>query len=343
PHFGPNSAPLVVEHRTRLQHPELDDCTEGHAGLTPLGAGRFERRGGDRLHLIYALSGCFGILRIPLDADPAAAEPLGYGTRRPRAEEGIEDNISGICRRHEDAMQQGLRLLRRMGFAAVGVLQTLRSCANREQPVRTHLQVVIAGLHGLVIERDPRFPITSSPDQRLVRIGEPLTAEIRHRVRLTPDDVVLDPEPQVLQGHAEAEDIVVRANDPNGAIALQHSATLAEPCPREPVVILKIGELVPLVVDAIDTGIVWPQKILVELQVVGGISEDEIDAGCRQLRQLLEAVADDDLIETDARVYPVTQNHDATRKTETSAGKETQPAETSSARKVNRGLRRVQG
>ena len=44
-----------------------------------------------------------------------------------------------------------------------------------------------------------------------------------------------------------------------------------------------------------------PQQVAVELQVVGWVGEDEIDAGGGQLGQLLEAVAIEDLVERELR------------------------------------------
>ena len=42
-----------------------------------------------------------------------------------------------------------------------------------------------------------------------MRIGEAAAAEIRHRVRFAPDDVIEDPEVEVLEDGADAEDVVV--------------------------------------------------------------------------------------------------------------------------------------
>ncbi len=40
----------------------------------------------------------------------------------------------------------------------------------------------------------------------------------------------------------------------------------------------KLAELVPLVVDAVDARVVGPHQVGAELQIVGGIGEDKIDA-----------------------------------------------------------------
>ena len=56
--------------------------------------------------------------------------------------------------------------------------------------------------------------VARRPDQRLVRVGEAPAAEVRHRVGLTPDDVVENPVAQVLEDGADAEDVVVAADHP---------------------------------------------------------------------------------------------------------------------------------
>ena len=154
-------------------------------------------------------------------------EPLGHRAGGAGAEEGIEHEVARIGGGEQDAVQQRLRLLRRVRLAPLAVLQPLRPRADREQPVGAHLDVVVQRLHGLVVERDARLGIAAGPDQRLVRVGEALAAEVRHRVGLAPDDVVLDPEAQVLQRHAEAEDVVVGADHPDGAVGLQDAPALA--------------------------------------------------------------------------------------------------------------------
>ena len=53
-----------------------------------------------------------------------------------------------------------------------------------------------------------------------MRVGEAGAFEIRHRVGLAPDDIVEDPITSILHSRADAEDIVVAANDPKRAIWL---------------------------------------------------------------------------------------------------------------------------
>jgi len=110
-----------------------------------------------------------------------------------------------------------------------------------------------------------------------MRIGEARAAEIGHRVRLAPDDVVHDPEAEILHRRADAEDVVIGADDPDRAGVLQHAPRRRHPVAREFVIDLEAGELVPVVIDGVDPGLVGPRQLAAELQIVGRVGEDEID------------------------------------------------------------------
>jgi hypothetical protein len=105
-------------------------------------------------------------------------------------------------------------------------------------------------------------------------VGQPLAAEIRHRVRLPPDHVVEDPEAQILQRRAEAEHVVIGADHPDRAVGLQDAARLGQPGAGEGVIGLEAGEAVPRVVHRVDLGVVGAVEVAAELQVVGRIGED---------------------------------------------------------------------
>ena len=124
-------------------------------------------------------------------------------------------------------------------------LRALAAGAQREQPVGPHLRVFIGLFQRLVIEGDLGLLAAGSPDQGLVGVGETRAAEIRHRVDLAPDHVVEDPEIVVLQGRADAEDVVIRADDPQRPVRLQKAARRLEPAMGEHVVMGEAFELVP--------------------------------------------------------------------------------------------------
>ncbi len=148
----------------------------------------------------------------------------------------------------QDPVQQRLRLLRRVQLQAVLVAQPLLAGAQRDQPVAAHLQIVVQRLHRSVVEAVAAVLLARRPDQRLVRVGEAAAAEVRHRVGFAPDHVVEDPESQVLQDGADAEDVVVAADHPQRAVLAQHAPRLGQPRAGEGVVGGEIGELVPVVV-----------------------------------------------------------------------------------------------
>ena len=194
-------------------------------------------------------------------------------------------------------MEQRLGLLRRMGLAPAILLQPLGAGADRDQPVRAHLQILVQRLHRLVIEGVARLRPHRRPDQRLMRIGEAAPAEIRHRVGLAPDHVVQHPEAEILQRCADAEDVVIAADHPQRALRLQHAAARREPVAGEAIVCGEAAELVPIVVHPVDAAIVGAQELAIELQIVGRVGEDEVDAVPGRRVKLLDAVANDDLVE----------------------------------------------
>ena len=112
-------------------------------------------------------------------------------------------------------------------------------------------------------------------------VGEAGAAEVGHRVRLAPHDVVQDPEAGVLEQRADAEDVVVAADHPDRAVVLEDSPRLAEPGAAELVVGGEAVELVPVVVDRIDPAALGPEQVAAELEIVRRVGEDHVDATCR--------------------------------------------------------------
>ena len=174
-----------------------------------------ERRLGHRLGGGDALLGGGGIFGVALDADEAPAQPVRDGPGRAGAAERVEHKVVGARCREDHARQQRFRLLRRMQLLAVAPFQPLLAGAERNEPVGAHLDVFVARFERLVIERIIAFRgVACRPDQGLVRIGEAAAAEIRHRVGFAPDDVVEDPEAEILEHRTDAENIVVGTDDP---------------------------------------------------------------------------------------------------------------------------------
>ena len=136
----------------------------------------------------------FDIIRLALDPDPAPPQPPRHRAGRAGAEEGVEHDVARLGAGEQDPVEQGLGLLGRMRLVAVVVLDPLGARADRQHPVRAHLQIVVERLHRAIVEGVARLLVLGAPDQRLVGVGEAGAAEVRHRVRLAPDDVVEDPD-----------------------------------------------------------------------------------------------------------------------------------------------------
>ncbi len=270
----------------------LDQTRESHARLLALGRGLHEQLGRNRLHRGDACKGGCGIGLLALKPDEMAPQLLRHRTRRACAEERVEHHIAGIARGEQHAGEQAFGLLRGMKLVARLILQAFGSRAQRQIPIRTRLQVLVAGLQRLVMEGVfLRVLVARGPDQRLMRVGEAPAAKIRHRIGLAPDDVVEDPESEILQGRPDPEDVVVAADHEQRAIRFQHAAAFAEPGARETVIGLEALELVPGVIDRIDEALVRPREAPRKLQVIGRIGEDEVDRLVGQACKLSEAIA----------------------------------------------------
>ena len=182
-----------------------------------------ERRLRQRLDRGDAPLGRRRIVRLALDAEEAPAQAARDRAGRAGAAERVEHEIVGARGRENDAGQQRFGLLRRMQLLAVAVLEPLLAGAQRDQPVGAHLNVFVAGLERLVVERVvPLGGVARRPDQRLVRVGEAAAAKVRHRVGFAPDDVVEDPEAEVLEDRADAENVVIGTDDPQRRARLHH-------------------------------------------------------------------------------------------------------------------------
>ena len=225
------------------------------------------------------------------------AEPPGDRARGPGAEERIQHHVAGMAGGDDHPVEQGLGLLGRMQLAAVGRLEPFRPVADRQGPVATHLQALVERLHRLIVEGRLRGDRGARPDQGLVGVGEAGALEVRHRVGLDPDDVVLDPEPEILQHRADAEDVVVAADHPQRAVGLEDPLALAQPGPGKRVVRRKAVEPVPVVVDTVHAAVVGPIERARQLEIVRRVSEYEVDRSRWQSGQPVQAIADQDFVE----------------------------------------------
>ena len=129
-----------------------------------------------------------------------------------------------------------------------------------------------------------------------MRVGKARTLEIGHGIGLAPDDVVQDPESQILQDGTDAEDVVITADHPDRAIGLEQPPRFAKPFTGKAIVRGKAVELVPVVGHRVHVAAVRPGKIAAKLEVVGRIGEDHVDRGIGQRAHHLDAVAAQDAV-----------------------------------------------
>jgi hypothetical protein len=176
-------------------------------------------------------------------------------------------------------------------------LEAFFAGAERKVPIGAHLQIVVERFRGVVVECVFRAPDLLRPEQGLVGIGEAHTAKVGHGIIFDPRHIVEDPVVEVLQDLADAVDVVIRADDPQCAGVFQDPAATGEPGVGEPVVLLEVVELVPVVVHRIDVGLIGTPELLLELQVVGRVGKYQVDRGLGELAEQGEAIAGEDLVE----------------------------------------------
>ena len=129
-----------------------------------------------------------------------------------------------------------------------------------------------------------------------MRIGQAFAAEIWHWVGLAPHHVVQNPEPLVLQLSAHTEHVVIAANHPDRTIRFQKATRGRQPRFGEIVVNLKAFELVPIIVDGIDLGIVRAVKITTQLKIIRRVSKDQVNTALGQAVHDVDAITIKDTI-----------------------------------------------
>jgi len=114
-----------------------------------------------------------------------------------------------------------------------------------EAPNSFHLLAHIFLPHRLIIEAVLALFVLRRPQDRLRRVGEVATRQIRRRIRLFPRDVVQDFEPELLHRIADGKNDMLRARDPDRAIGLEHALASAQPFGVELMVQLRPARFVP--------------------------------------------------------------------------------------------------
>ena len=291
---------FVEEELPRVQKAAFEDDAEGDARFFALA----KRRQGFDVRRFFGLRdaafGVFGVSFIAVDADEVASQKFGGSTRRAGTEERIENDIARLGRRHDDAIEQGQWLLRRMDFFAVCRAQAFFAAANRQMPIAAHLLVVVHVLHRFVIEAGAGVFRRRRPDQRFMRVGKAFATEVGHGIVFTPHDIVQNPKTKILQNRADAEDVVIAADDPEATIGFQHALGCFQPVEGEGVISREIGEFVPFVVHGVDMAVVGAQQIAAQLEIIRRIGKNSVDRMRRKFVHDTNAVADQDTIQRQA-------------------------------------------
>ena len=122
---------VVCQNRPRSDEARLDKGRERNARLAAPSREFGDGALGQRLDGSDSLLCGADIGLVALDPEKRAAEALGGGAGRARAEERVEHEVARLRRAHKNAVQKRLGLLRRMRLAAGAVLQPLGARADR--------------------------------------------------------------------------------------------------------------------------------------------------------------------------------------------------------------------
>ena len=87
-------------------------------------------------------------------------------------------------------------------------------------------------------------------------IGEASATKIRHGVGFAPDHIIEQPVVKILQSCANAENIVIRTDHPQGTVFFQHTLAGFQPGSGKIVIGGEAGELIPVLMHPIDPAIV---------------------------------------------------------------------------------------
>ena len=221
-------------------------------------------------------------------AESVAAQAERGNQSSPAAQERIEDEVAFVGGGEEDAFEEGEGLLG--GVLAVALLGFI---GRKDLPDGFHLFAAGDFFHVAVIEFVAGLFIARGPDDGFGGVGEIAAGEIGRRIGLDPGDVVEELEAELLHGEADGMDDVAGAADPDGAVGLEDALAGGEPGAIELVVGIRTSGDVPLAfIDADHAAGVAGDAVVGE--EVGRVGEDEVDAGCRDGGEDIEAVALED-------------------------------------------------
>ena len=176
------------------------------------------------------------------------------------------------------------------------VLQPLGAGAERDEPVGAHLQIVVPGLQRVVVEGVALGARGACEAQIIVSCAlvkrRPRKFGIGLALRQTMSLSIQ--KPRSCSDRADAEDVVVGADDPERGVRLHHAARGQQPGAGEVRRSRRSSRTCPSRRRRHRPATGRGGQRAFELEIVGRVGEDQVDAGVGKLRQLRDAVADED-------------------------------------------------
>ena len=177
-----------------------------------------------------------------------------------------------------------------MCFLSRLVLQPFCPGTYRHIPVRSHLNALIQSFHRIIIERVFRRLALCRPNQGFMCVGKASATEIWHRVGFTPNHIIQNPIAQILQQTPKTKNIMVAANNPQGAVIFEDTPAFFQPCLTQLIISSETVKLVPVIIYRINNRLIRPGQIARQLQIIWRISKDQINAFVRQISKPIHAI-----------------------------------------------------
>ncbi len=133
-----------------------------------------------------------------VNSNKITSQFFGGGGGCTAAHERIQNYVTLLGRCQYNTTQQIHWFLCIVQTLAICALDTFFAQTNIDIPIRTHLLATVQLLHRFVIKRIFAGLARGCPNQCFVCICKACTAEIRHRICFHPNNIIQNPEPQIL-------------------------------------------------------------------------------------------------------------------------------------------------
>ena len=128
-------------------------------------------------------------------------------------------------------------------------------------------------------------------------VGKAAATEIWHRVGLAPDHIIEDPVANILERRAHAENIVIAADNPEGAGGFQHAFRGGQPGLGETVISGQIIKPVPGLINPINPAMIRARQLPTQLQIIGRVGKHHIHRVGGHGVHRFNAIAEGDLVQ----------------------------------------------